>query len=95
MCRPLCSLQRKLCGGLCVPSLSSAFIPSLSLLGIYLASSLDFPPGTGRGVLQGLRLLDVTVNAFVSSPAKHLLLRSCLGGGQGTCIPPCPAEELV
>lgn len=46
---------------------------------------LDSLPGTAQGMSQGLRLLDMVVNPFIASQAKHLLLLSCLGGGQGTC----------
>lgn len=59
---------------------------------------MESPPGTAQGMSQRLRLLDVIINPFIASQAKHLLLLSCLGGGQGTCIPPLaprPAEESV
>lgn len=55
MHRLLCSLQCKLRGGFCLPSLSSAFIPSLSLLCIHLDRRLAPLLGLPRVCLRGSR----------------------------------------
>lgn len=103
MCRLLCSPQHK--RDACVMFFAWFLSPQPLLLLFLYASiwmgSLNCLYGAAQSLSQGLRLLCMIVNPFMASQVGHLLLLSCLGGGQRTCIPapdppaPYPAEALV